>query len=119
MINFMLWRTSILIICLTFNIAGCGNGSSTQPQAMLNENLNCPVGSKGEYDRWGGVDSPGWAHSCKMNHGKYHVWKGGVLTIEGQFERGKKDGVWIFRDENGKAIKTVEYRSGVEVKKSD
>lgn len=95
---------------------GCGDRSNPQSQAMLSENLSCPEGSKGEIYIWGGIDSPGWAHSCKMNHGKYHVWKGDRLVIEGQFKQGKKDGVWSFKDDNGVTIKTVTYRDGVELK---
>lgn len=113
----MLGRAYLFVVGLTICITGCSGGGNAQSQAMLNEKLDCPEGSKGEYDRWGGIDSPGWAHSCKMNHGKYHVWNGDVLMIEGLYDHGKKEGVWIFRDEDGNTTKTVEYSNGVEIKK--
>ncbi|MES9964557.1 MAG: hypothetical protein ABW116_13565 [Candidatus Sedimenticola sp. 20ELBAFRAG] len=112
----MLRYKEICVISLALCIAGCGDTDSSQSKAMLNEDLKCPEGSKGEYAPWGGIDSPGWAHSCKMNHGKYHVWKGDVLVIEGQYNQGKKDGLWIIRNDNGKTTKTVTYINGEELK---
>jgi antitoxin component YwqK of YwqJK toxin-antitoxin module len=109
----MLYRSSIAIVLLSLNVASCGYKESDQPQGMLKENLNCPNGSLGEYNVWGGVDSPGWVHNCKMNHGSYHVWKNDILVIEGQFNFGKKDGVWTYRDDNG-VVKTITYKNGKE-----
>ena len=99
----------VVIFLFTITIIGCGKSENAQSQLMLNEILNCPEGSKGEYNRWGGVDSSGWAHSCKMLHGKYHVWKGNVLVIEGQFYYGKKEGKWIYRNNKGKTLETIIY----------
>ncbi len=83
-----------------------------QPESMLSEDLECPEGTIGEFGRWGGVDENGWVHSCKMIHGKYHVWRNNVLSIEGQYVFGKKDGKWIFRDNDGNTTKIVIYEDG-------
>jgi hypothetical protein len=92
---------------------GCDRkGNYSQPEAMLAEDLVCPEGSKGEFNRWGGIDENGWSHSCKMTHGKYHVWKESILTIEGQFSFGKKTGKWIFRNKSGDITKTILYEDG-------
>jgi hypothetical protein len=103
-----------LIFLLLLVLAGCGN-SSSQPQGMLDENLNCPEGSASEITRWGGMGQNGWAHSCKKQHGKYHVWENGVLTIEGQFIEGKRDGEWKIRGKNGVLVKIVTYQNNKEV----
>lgn len=79
---------------------------------MLNEDLNCPDNATGEFRRWGGIDENGWAHVCTMNHGKYHVWRNGVLAIEGQFNHGKEVGKWMFRDKDGALNKVVTYEDG-------
>lgn len=106
---FLLLATLILAVALV----GCGSGDNySQPEAMLVENLECPEGSKGEFNRWGGIDENGWSHSCKMAHGRYHVWKGDVLAIEGQFLYGKKNGKWTFRNKNGDISKIILYEDG-------
>ncbi len=100
----------ILLICL--GIIGCGKKDSSQPKAMLEEDLKCPENSMSEISRWGGIDESGWTHSCKMRHGKYHVWRGNVLAIEGQYNQGKKEGEWKFRDNRGELMKTIIYEGG-------
>ena len=86
---------------------------------MLDEDLQCPPGSHGEITRWGGMGENGWAHSCKMQHGKYHVWRNDVLVIEGVFIQGKREGVWTVRDNDGNVTRKVEYRGGKEVRSED
>ena len=109
----MMFRLSLLLPLLaTLNIIGCSKSNSAQPEAMLKENLQCPDNTNGEIRRWGGIDENGWAHSCTMNHGKYHVWRDDLLAIEGQFNYGKKEGEWILRDKNGDIIKVVTYKDG-------
>lgn len=110
MLRFMFMLTAVF-----FSVAmiGCDRESNySQPEGMLTEDLECPEGSKGEFNRWGGIDENGWSHSCKMLHGKYHVWKGNILAIEGQFVFGKKSGKWIFRNKSGDTTKTVLYEDG-------
>jgi hypothetical protein len=96
-------------------LAGCGSDDYSQPEAMLNEELNCPKGSVEEFSRWGGIDENGWSHSCKMMHGKFHAWRGDVLAIEGQYSYGKEQGKWIYRDADGKTYKVITYKDGKEV----
>ncbi len=111
-----MWRArdSILTLSLAaFFMSSCGSSQDvSQPQAMLSEDLQCQDNSAAEIERWGGMDDPGWAHSCKIRHGKYHVWKGDVLAIEGQFFYGKRIGKWILRDKAGEVTKAVVYEDG-------
>ena len=106
--------TSFLILALvvTLCVSGCSENTSTQPEAMLNEDLKCPDNATGEIRRWGGIDENGWSHSCRMNHGKYHVWRNDVLAIEGQYKFGEKEGEWVFRDKKGEVIRVVVYKDG-------
>ena len=106
-------RTIFFLLLAALLVIGCGSGEgSGQPQAMLSEDLQCQDNSAAEIDRWGGMDDPGWAHSCKIRHGKFHVWKGDVLAIEGQFSYGKRIGKWILRDKAGEITKVVVYEDG-------
>lgn len=111
----MMLKNMLLFICAGLFIIGCIQADSGQSEAMLQEDLQCPGKSNGEFARWGGMDRPGWAHSCKMSHGKYHVWQGEILTIEGQFSFGKRVGEWIIRDNIGAVTKIVTYEDGKEV----
>ena len=108
----MLRLTKTLTLLISLSIAGCGKEGSSQPKAMLEEDLKCPENSISEISRWGGIDENGWSHSCKMRHGKYHVWRGNVLAIEGQYNQGKKVGKWLYRGKNGELTKTITYEDG-------
>ena len=94
----------VSIVCLS----SCGEPIS-QPEGMLNENLDCPKGSNGRYDRHGGMGTNQWVHSCKKNDGAYHVWRNEVIIIEGAFNNGKETGTWIYRDKDGNVTKTINY----------
>lgn len=108
-----MFRITIKLLFLSVLLSGCGGETkSSQPKEMLEENLNCPGGSVSEIARWGGMDKNGWSHSCKMRHGKYHVWNNGVLSIQGQYKFGKKDGEWLFSDDSGKVTKKIIYKGG-------
>jgi hypothetical protein len=111
-------HTLITVIFMSCYLAACEASDSSQPKAMLSENLQCPVGSVSEIERWGGVGENGWSHSCKMMHGKYHVWRGDVLAIEGLYDQGKKTGKWLYRNKNGELTKTITYVDGKMVSES-
>lgn len=93
----------VIVAGFMFILIGCDKDESISSQSalMLNEKLQCPEGSVAELRRWGGVDQNGWSHSCKMKHGKYHVWNGDILIIEGEFKYGQKIGDWTYRDSEG------------------
>ncbi|MEJ1403433.1 MAG: hypothetical protein RPU73_06160 [Candidatus Sedimenticola sp. (ex Thyasira tokunagai)] len=103
-----------LIYLVLLALTACGSPSN-QPQGMLEEDLRCPEGSLSEFNRWGGIGQNGWAHSCKKSHGKFHVWENGVLTIEGQFFDGKREGKWKIRNKEGSLVKIVVYSNNKEV----
>jgi len=104
----------LLIIVFALLIAACGRPTS-QPEAMLAENLNCPDGSHSEIERWGGVGENGWLHACKMNHGLFTTWSGEVKAVEGNYVNGKKEGVWSIWNKEGKKQKEITYKGGKEV----
>ena len=108
----MLRYAFIMISLIGFGLTACEAKDSSQPKAMLAEDLKCPDNSVSEITRWGGIGENGWSHSCKMRHGKYHVWKGEVLTIKGQYNQGKKEGEWKYRDKNGELTKAIIYKDG-------
>ncbi len=108
----MSFRIAAVVFLLGLSVVGCSR-ETPQLQEMLDEDLNCPEGSKARFDRWSGIDNPGWAHKCNMNHGKYHVWRDGILIIEGQFSYGKKEGNWLYRNDDGEIFKTITYKNGM------
>jgi len=103
-------KFGIFLITFISCLAGCSEPTS-QPKGMLSENLNCPNGSHSEISRYGGVGESMWVHSCKMNHGAFHVWRNDVITIEGDYSNGKETGTWIYRDNNGDVTQTINYDS--------
>ncbi len=111
-ISKMLRLTFSVILLTSLSVVGCGKKDSSQPKSMLTEDLKCPENSVSKITRWGGIDENGWAHSCKMRHGKYHVWRDNILAIEGQYNQGKKEGEWKYRDKNGEIIKMIIYKNG-------
>lgn len=108
-------RQKLLALCLTVlfgtSIIGCSNNEA-QPEAMLNEDLGCPDNAQSEYAAWGGGGKTGWVHSCKLKHGKYVVWVKGIKIIEGAYDKGLKDGTWIYRNEQGEVTASVNYTDG-------
>lgn len=112
-------KNVLITLSLLCGATACGAGGSQQPKAMLEEDLKCPDNSISEIARWGGVGENGWSHSCKLRHGKYHVWKGDILAIEGQYVYGKKDGIWKFRDKQGRTTKKIQYTDGKEISVTD
>ncbi len=53
------------------------------------------------------------------NDGKFSQWhSNGQLALEGQFKKGKKEGLWIQFDETGKKVAERRYQDGVELSSS-
>ncbi len=51
-----------------------------------------------------------------INHGEYrHYNESKKIILEGMFVRGKKNGVWIEKNEDGKKVLEKTYENGVEV----
>ena len=85
---------------------------------MLNEQLDCPDNSQGEYTVWDGGEKVGWVHSCKLRHGKYVVWVDGVKIIEGSYVNGVKSGVWTYRNDEGELTESTNYLMERQLKSS-
>ena len=50
-----------------------------------------------------------------LNHGEYKEWStAGQVLLEGQFVKGKKEGLWIQYDESGKKVAQKWFENGVE-----
>lgn len=50
-----------------------------------------------------------------LNHGNFRQWyPGGSLALEGAFEEGKKNGLWVQYDEKGNRISEKWFEHGIE-----
>jgi hypothetical protein len=51
-----------------------------------------------------------------VNHGKYYQYHlNGKIAVEGQFEDGRKEGIWIEYNEKGDPVVKKYYEKGVEL----
>jgi antitoxin component YwqK of YwqJK toxin-antitoxin module len=62
-------------------------------------------------------DGKPWSTHTYLNdtlHGPYKTWhENGQLYMNGQFNQGKKSGMWFFYDNTGKEIKKIDFDSVV------
>ena len=97
------------VLFLFLLITGCSDDTSSQLKALQAQDLDCPEGSLPEIQRWGGVGENGWLIACKMNHGTFKTYRGDKKIIDGNYVKGKKEGVWVVWNEDGKKQKETTY----------
>lgn len=97
-------RISWLVACLLL-LMGCSRDQSN-PNDFLNEKLVCPPPAVAEYEAWG---ESGTQQVCKIKHGPFFAWESGYIHVRGQYEMGKKTGIWYWYDKNGKVVKEIDY----------
>jgi antitoxin component YwqK of YwqJK toxin-antitoxin module len=52
-------------------------------------------------------------YTDSVEHGPYRAWNAqGVLVTEGDHFRGMRDGIWTFRDDQGRLTERISYRHG-------
>ena len=82
-------------------------------KAMKSGNFDCPEGMEEKTERWSKL---GYSRSCvKPKHGKWEAWSEGYKHIDGFYNHGKKEGVWVFYNSDGSISKKVEYKEDREV----
>ncbi len=106
---YMVRKTFIFTLVIMFLVSCSQELTPRRPEQskkMHDEKIECPEGAHVEYIPW---SETGWAKVCKMNHGKFTAWRGDNKVIDGQFDNGKKVGIWTYYDKDGKEEKTVNY----------
>jgi hypothetical protein len=82
-------------------------------EAMKISELQCPEGTELKTDGW---SKSGYSRTCvNLKHGKWEAWDQGYKNIDGNYNRGKKDGKWIWYHPNGKKYRVIEYDNGIEL----
>lgn len=96
-------KLSLLLVALS--LFGCSDKKSNA-DSFFAEELACPSPAVAEFQAWG---KSGTQHVCKIKHGPFVAWEGGYVHVRGQYENGKKTGVWYWYDKNGNVEKKIEY----------
>ena len=81
--------------------------------AMKDSEMKCPDGTELKTDGWSKL---GYSRTCiNLKHGKWEAWDQGYKNIDGNYDRGKKHGRWIWYHSNGKVYRVIEYDNDTEL----
>lgn len=86
-------------------LTGCSNSESADHEFFM-EKISCPSPAVDEFQPWG---KSGIQHICKIKHGQFVAFENGYVHIRGQYENGKKVGLWFWYDASGNIVKTLDY----------
>lgn len=94
-----------------------GERSKETWAAMMSEDMPCSPGTELRTEPWG---FQGYTRTCvSLKDGKWEAWADGYRHIEGGFKNGKEHGIWAFYRADGSVSKTIEYRDGQEISRSE
>lgn len=94
-----------LAATLVLAISGCSRETAAE-SAYFHEHLSCPAPATEQFEPWGKAGSQ---HSCKVMHGPFVAFEDRYVRIRGQYENGKKVGVWKWYSPDGRVEKEVNY----------
>ena len=78
--------------------------------------FQCPDGTTEAIERWG---KTGYMRFCKkgeVNDGPWTAWEAQYRNIDGQYQNGKKHGIWTWWNKDGSKYRIIEYREGTETR---
>jgi hypothetical protein len=97
------WKlTAVALILVTISCAK----SSSDYEALVHRNIQCPEGSQLEYHPWG---ESGREAVCLLRNGPIAMAENGHIIIEGQYSMGKQVGEWRWLDASGKVVRIERY----------
>jgi hypothetical protein len=94
----------VLLTCVC--LIACSKG---EPDSVFNEDIHCPSPAVAQFEPWG---KSGGQQICKIKHGAFVAWEGGYIQVRGQYDMGKKSGIWRWYDREGKVVKEIDYSAG-------
>lgn len=100
-----MFRTAGWLIVVALALQACAPESGGS-DPLAGEKLDCPTPAIEEYEGWG---KSGISRICKIEHGPFVAWEGGYVHLRGQYDQGKKSGVWTWYTPDGRVAKQIDY----------
>lgn len=94
----------IFIALLCSSCAEGQRGASANP--LEDELVECAKPARLKMEPWG---KGGTSKACEIADGPFVAAENGYIHLRGQFESGRKAGVWRWYDRNGVVTRTIDY----------
>lgn len=96
------------LCCAIFIAVAAVSCAQSDNLAVLNqfEGFSCPAPGTRKFEEWG---RSGAALTCEIRHGSFVTAENGKLALSGQYEDGRKVGVWRWYDDQGNVVKELDY----------
>lgn len=94
-------RRIALIACSM--LIGCSGTDSSA--SFFNERLACPPPAEAQFEPW---SESGRQQVCKIKHGPFVIWDGHI-NVRGQYDMGRKVGVWRWYDAEGNVTSELHF----------
>jgi len=103
-------RTGFLFLFAAFCVSACFRyyDWDRDIEVLDKEEVVCVPPSRLEIT---GSGKSGLMKFCRILDGPFIVAKDGYIWMRGQYDAWQKTGVWVIYDENGNAVKTIDYSS--------
>jgi hypothetical protein len=95
---------SLLVLVACACLIACSQKAAEEEG--FGEDLHCPVPAVAQFEPWG---ESGQQQICKIKHGAFVAWEAGYIHVRGQYDMGKKSGLWRWYDKQGKVVREINY----------